>query len=147
MEQRPNMREFSTIAGLILDQLLEHHPICVNIDDYPVMLIMGVSAPTEKLESGRMFKEMFGATLQWLNEEEFVHSGGFTPRESLRLTTKALAVLNAVPPNLGGRSIGDSIAEAKSVDASEARSRIASFFGDFIGSAAGSFTKSVGSGG
>ncbi|PSO29818.1 hypothetical protein C7G41_24040 [Bradyrhizobium sp. MOS002] len=141
------MREFSTIAGLILDQLLEHHPIRVNISDYPVMLIMGVTDPTDKLESGRMFKEMFGATLQWLNEEEFVHGGGLSPRERLRLTTKALAVLNAVPPNLGGRSIGDSIAEAKNADAPEARNRIATFFGDFIGSAAGSFPKSAGSGG
>lgn len=147
MDQRPNMREFSTIAGLILNQMLEEHPIRVDVNDYPIMLVMGVSDPTDKLESGRMFKEMFAATLQWLNEEEFVHSAGLTPRGGVRLTTKALAVLNAMPPSLGGRSIGDSIAEAKNADASEARSRIATFFGDFIGSAAGSFTKSVGSGG
>jgi hypothetical protein len=147
MNSRANLREFATIAGLILDQLLEHHPIRVNISDYAVMLIMGVAEPTEKLESGRMFKEMFGATLQWLNEEGFVDSSGLTPRERIRLTTKALAVLNAMPPNLGGKSIGDSIADAKNADTPEGRSRIATFFGDFIGSAAGSFTKSIGSGG
>ena len=147
MNSRANLREFATIAGLILDQLLEHHPIRVSINDYPVMLIMGVTDPTEKMESGRTFKEMFGATLQWLNEEGFVDSAGITPRERVRLTTKALAVLNAMPPNLGGKSIGDSIADAKNVDPSEARGRIATFFGDFIGSAAGSFTKSVAGGG
>jgi hypothetical protein len=137
-----NLNEFSAIAGLILHQLLEHHPIRVDVREDPVMTVMGVDDGTQKLESGRMFKEMFSATLMWLSEEGFAHSGGFSPRHGVRLTTKALAALNAMPPNLGGKSIGDSIAEAKGTD----DARIATFFGDFIGSAAGSFTKSIGSG-
>jgi hypothetical protein len=147
MDQRANMREFAIIAGLILDQLLEQHPIRVTVNDYPVMVIMGIDGPTSKLESGRMFKEMFEATFQWLLKEGFLSSSGsFSNFHGVGLTTEALAVLNAMPPNLGGKSIGESIAEAKSGDASEARNRIATFFGDLIGSAAGSFTKSIGSG-
>jgi hypothetical protein len=147
MTERPNMREFSTIAGLILDELLENHPVRSSVSDYRAMRAMKVDDRTQKLESGRMFKEVFAATLMWLTEEGFIDAAGLIPGERARLTTRALAALNAMPPNLGGKTIGESIAEARSAgDANESSSRIASVFGDFIGSAAGSFTKSMSGG-
>jgi hypothetical protein len=129
-----------------MDQLLEQHPMRVDITERPIMLFMGINEPTRKMKSGWMFEEMFGATLQWLNEEGCVDSAGLNPRDSVRLTTKGLAVLNAMPPNLGGKSIGDSIADAKSSDAPDPRNRIAAIFGDFIGASAASYIKSVASG-
>ncbi|MCA1467230.1 hypothetical protein I6F09_04925 [Bradyrhizobium sp. IC3195] len=145
MTPRPNMQEFATIAGLILDQLAETHPIRTRISEDAIMQTMKIEHAMQVMESGRMFKEVYTATLKWLVLEGFVDHGLV---ELYCLTTKSLAALNAVPANLGGKSIGQSISDAKhDEDAGERRSRIASFFGDLIGSAAGSFTKSMGSGG
>jgi hypothetical protein len=147
MKDRLNMAEFATIAGLILDQAAEQHPIRVSITSEPIMQTLKVEHPMQLLESGRMFKEVFAATLQWLMQEGFIDSSGHVPGQRVCLTTKALAALNAMPANLNGKSIGDSISNAKSEDdAGERQNKIATFFGDFIGSAAGSFTKSIGTG-
>jgi hypothetical protein len=148
MNTRANIREFSIVAGLILDDLLETHPIRKDIDPDSIMNAMGIKQHTDKLESGRMFKEMFGGTLQWLVQEDFVNSTGVSPRQRAGLTTKAMAALNAMPANLGGKSIADSISDAKAdATTSEGRNKLATIVGDLIGSAAGSFAKSVGSGG
>ena len=107
---------------------------------------MKIEQQTQPLKFGRMFKGVFAATLQWLVQEGFIDFAGAFTGQRVCLTTKALAALNTMPTNLEGKSIGDLISDAKSEgDAGERRSRIASFFGDFIGSAAGSLTKSIGS--
>jgi hypothetical protein len=148
MSDRPNVREFSAIAGLILDELLETHPIRKDIELASIMSAMGIKEQTDKLESGRMFKEMFAGTLQWLVQEDFISSTGVSPRQRAGLTTKALAALNAMPSNLNGKSIGESINNTKGDAATnEGRNKLATIVGDLIGSAAGSFAKSSGAGG
>lgn len=147
MSEQANMKEFSTIAGLILDELFQSFPMRVNLSPESAMHLMGVEHPMALLDSGRMYKEVFSSTLSWLVEEGFVNPAGINNTERCRLTAKGLAAMNVVP-DLGGNSIAESLSTSKKLAASdEGRSRIASVIGDFIGSAAGSFTKSVSSGG
>jgi hypothetical protein len=139
-------KEFATIFGLILAEVHASHPIRLNLDYATIMDAMGIASPQDKLPSGLMFKEMCRATLDWLIQEQFVHAFGGV--QNLTLTTKGLAAMNAVPENLGGPSIAEAIEEAKPDAGSDAgRNRLAAIVGDFIGSAAGAFTKSVSSGG
>jgi hypothetical protein len=145
MIERANISEFNTIAGLILTELLVSHPIRKDIEPDTIMAAMGVSHPMLELKSGHMFKEMFSATLAWLVQEDFIHSSGTSPRQRAVLTTKALAALNAVPSAIGGRTIGESLGDLKQIEKTEdRRGMIASLFGDFIGAAAASYTKSMG---
>src|SRR4051794_34211974 len=93
MKQRPNLQEFATIAGLILDGLLEHHPIPIVFRQERIMELKKIDSPTQNLESGRTFEEMFTATKLWLIQEDFID---FVHMSGHRLTTKGLAALNAM---------------------------------------------------
>jgi len=145
MSTTDRAKEFATISGLILANVHASHPIRINLDMNEAMYAMGVDSPTDALPSGLMFKEMFRATLDWLLQEQFVHTSGGA--QNLTLTTKGLAAMNAVPKNLGP-SVAEAIEEAKpGAGSDDGRNRFVSIIGELIGSIAGSLTKSLSSGG
>ena len=68
------------------------------------MQTMKIEQQTQPLKCGRMFKEVFAATLQWLVQEGFINSAGAFTGQRVCLTTKALAALNTMPTNLEGKT-------------------------------------------
>jgi hypothetical protein len=91
-----------------------------------------------------VFRDAFSLALRWLIEEGFVTSRAFEPdRHRCVLSTKALAVMNLVPPNLT-QSLGTQIAEATKKGSSESgKSEMAGLIGTFFGNFIGSVTKSI----
>jgi hypothetical protein len=138
----PNIQEFNTIAGLVFAQLYEALPSRKNIDFDRVAREMGVEGKdwsAHKLPSGRGLRATISETIDWLNAEEFIRSHGLSPPEQVTLTTKGLAVMNAVPEGLKEK-LGVEL--TKAVD-----QKSYSGIGDLIGGILGGFTKSMGSGG
>jgi hypothetical protein len=145
-EQPPNIEEFNTIAGLILAQLYRAFPVQVQrtlIDRQSIAATMGAGGDESiKLKSGRSFGEMYGSTLLWLVDENFVLApgnrqgqGGMGP--NLVLSNKGLTALNTVRPGFK-QSLGSELAEGSS---SGDTARVADVMG-YLGSFAGGFIRS-----
>jgi len=83
MAQPANIREFSTIAGLIFEILYKSHPIPKTIAPEPIMEAMGVASTLDVLDSGNVFNQMFSLTVGWLNQEGFTKYYGSHPRENV----------------------------------------------------------------
>jgi hypothetical protein len=140
-----NIQEFNTITGLIFAQLYKAFPANEDIDKVGIAKAMGVVGNDwgqYKLPSGRSFNEVFGATITWLNIEEYIRSFGTHPSERVLLTTKGLAAMSSVPSGLK-EALGIELRKAVEQQGSNFDvSRI----GDLIGSIFGGFTKTIGSG-
>jgi hypothetical protein len=132
-----NIAEFTTITGLVFTQLYKEFPVAVTIDQTAIESAMGVSAPSSShvLPSGKSFTEVFAHSLNWLRNEGYVRSGGFPYGDQVKLTTKGLATLNAVPQGLS-TTVGSTLA-------TNASSRDWSSVGDVVGGIIGGFTKSL----
>jgi hypothetical protein len=144
-ELLPNIKEFNEITAVIFAQLYVSFPIDLKLEPVEVGKALGVSE-SSTLPSGRAFNEMFSHTLVRLIREGFVDSYGTYPRERCVLTTKAMTVMNVIPPNLK-QPLGSELREAAENGASAAnKSRMAELIGDFFGSFTGSVWKSLGNG-
>jgi hypothetical protein len=140
-----NIREFSAIAGIVLAQLYRAFPEIVNIDLEALAVAMGIDKSQwreEMLPSGRRFNSMQAYTIGWLNSEDYIRAFGASPSERVVLTARGLVAMNALPLELGGKTVGTVLNEAVEKDASRDYSK----FGDLIGGLLGGFAKSLGSG-
>jgi hypothetical protein len=139
----PNMQEFNEITAVIFGQLYNAFPLPKNIDPDEIAAVLGLSNPRHLMPSGRPFKELLSLTLQWLKAEHFIQSGHPLALGNVTLTTKAMAVMNVVPPSLS-RPLGSELADAtKQASTEGGKTRISQMMGDFWGSFIGSFTKSI----
>lgn len=131
-----NISEFNTITGLVFSQLYGQFPVSVDLDQGAIASAMGaVSSSTPGLQSGRQFTEVLAHSLKWLSDEGYVRSAGPLAYEKVTLTTKGLAVLNAVPQGLSV-TIGSTIA-------TNASAGNLSSVGELVGGLIGGFAKSV----
>ena|SRR5579864_2120513 len=145
MSQEANLREFSTIAALILKAAFSDFPVGRDLDFNQIAQSMGLADIEATLESGRLFSSVAAHTLKWLIDNKYVRAAGVLPRDRVTITDKGLAAMtNRVPSS--GITFSDQIEEAtKSVDTTEGRQRIAEVLGSFFGSAVSSFTKAMSS--
>jgi hypothetical protein len=142
----PNIQEFNTIAGLVFAQLYEAFPSRKNIDYDRVARAMGVEGndwSAHKLPSGRGLRATISETIDWLNSEEFIRSHGLSPPERVTLTTKGLAVMNAVPEGLKEK-LGVEL--TKAINKAPSSGVNMSAIGDLMGSFFGGLVKSIGNG-
>lgn len=141
-ETPPNINEFNQIAALVFAQLYRAFPVEVDIDGEAIAKALGVEGNwgNHMLPSGRSFYDMLSGTIGWLMADNYTY--GSSPSQSVRLTTKGLRVMNAVPSPLK-ETVGTELRKAteKSSGAFDL-----SKLGDLIGGVIGGFTKSVGSG-
>jgi hypothetical protein len=128
-----NITEFTTITGLVFNQLYEQFPVAVDIDRAAIE--SAISSSSHILQSGRSFDVVFAHSLNWLSNEGFVRSFGALAFEKVTLTTKGLAALNAIPQGLS-TTIGSTLA-------TNASAGNLSGVGDLIGGMIGGFTKSI----
>jgi hypothetical protein len=141
----PNVKEFNEITAVIFAQLYQSFPIQRELDPIEVAKVLAISE-TAKLPSGRAFNEVFAHTLERLIREDFVDSYGSYPREKCVLTTKAMSVMNVIPPNLK-KPMGSELGDATRDGSSPAnKSKMAELIGEFFGSFTGSMWKSLGNG-
>ncbi|TAJ41398.1 MAG: hypothetical protein EPO55_05545 [Reyranella sp.] len=145
MSNEKNFEEFSAITALILGRSFSNFPIASDIDFNRIAQSMGLSDIQAKLESGRVFQVVAAHTLKWLMDNDYVRAAGVLPRDRVSITDKGLAGMRAKSGT--GISFGEEI-EQKSTGAntSEGRRNLAEVIGSFVGSAAGSFTKSLSGG-
>jgi hypothetical protein len=140
-----NVKEFNEITAVIFAQLYPSFPLELRLDPAEVAKVLGITE-TAKLPSGRAFNEVFEHTLVRLIREGFVDSYGAYPREKCVLTTKAMSVMNVIPPNLKkpmGSELGDATRDGSSPDN---QNKMAELIGRFFGSFTGSIWKSLGNG-
>ena len=142
-ELPPNIKEFSQIAAVIFSELYKSFPVGQNVDLVEVAKVLGVSDINSTLPSGRSFNLVFINTLALLIREAFVHSEGPLPRDRCVLTSKAMTVMGVVPPQLKQPFASELSQAIKDDD----EGRLATLIGDFFGSFAGSFWKSMAMGG
>jgi hypothetical protein len=146
MSQQTNLREFSTIAGLILKTAFSNFPVGTDVDFNAMARSMGLKDMSANLDSGRPFSTVAGHTLKWLIDNGYVLGPSVLPRARVTVTDKGLVALNNKSP-LSGVSFNDEIEEAsKSVDTNEGRQKLAEVVGSFFGSAMSSFTKGIAGG-
>jgi hypothetical protein len=139
-----NIKEFSEITAMIFSLLYESFPLDRNLDPLEIATALGIRDINANLPSGRSFNTVNIHTLGLLIREGFVHSFGNLQRERCVLATKAMAVLNVVPPQLK-RPFATELNQA--IHDSKDEGRLAALMGDFFGSFAGSFWKSMAMGG
>jgi hypothetical protein len=99
----PNVREFNTLAGLILAKLylcLPGFAALQMVEFAQAMNIPESEIDSRKLASGVSFHALWNDTLVWLSAEGFTRPTNMARPEILTLTMKGLGVLNAVPPDL-----------------------------------------------
>jgi hypothetical protein len=139
----PNMQEFNEITAVILSQLYKSFPIGQNINIDEVGKVLSLANRQQQMPSGRSFNEVFHSTLDWLINEEFVRNLGHLSSERVVLRTKAIAVMNIVPPSLS-QPLGSQLADATERASTESGKRkISELMGNFLGSFIGSFTKTI----
>jgi hypothetical protein len=140
-----HIKEFSTIAALIFDDLYSAFPEAKRVDRSTIAKAMGLEDENGALESGRSFATMSTQTVTWLVDEGYLREKAYSPYERLILTAKSLAAMGATPPGFS-ESNAEVIAKNKSNAASaEGQNRLAGVIGDLVGSFAGSFAKSASS--
>jgi hypothetical protein len=134
-----NIQEFNAIAGAILAKVYESHPSprTIAVDD--VATALG-RKPDEQMPSGKQFIEMFAHTLHWLATNDFINDFAAVTPHRCTLTARGLATLNEVPSSLNGATRGSEIADAARAGGFE---KLADIAGGFMGSFAGSFTKTM----
>jgi hypothetical protein len=138
----PNMQEFNEITAVIFGQLYKAFPVAArDINPDRVAAVLGIADIRQKMPSGRLFKEVFASTLDWLIWEEFIRAPGPLPSDGVVLTTKGMAALNAVPPSLG-RPLGSELADAtKQASTESGKIKMAELMGTLFGSFMGSVMK------
>jgi hypothetical protein len=140
-ELPPNMRDFNEITAVIFSKLFDAFPVARHINADEVAPVLGIADIREQMPSGRLFKEVFAITLDWMINEGFVRSSGRSI--DFVLTTKGMAALNAVLPSLS-QPLGSELAEVtKEASTEGGKTRISQMMGNFWGSFIGSFTKSI----
>ena len=144
VELPPNIKEFSEITAVMFSQLYESFPVDRNLNPAEIATALGVVDPLAPLPSGRSFNSVLISTLGLLIRESFIHSYGNLQRERCVLATKAMAVMNVVPPKLK-QPFASELSNAMQNSSSEAsKRRLADLMGSFFGSFAGSIWKSMG---
>jgi hypothetical protein len=145
-ELPPTMQEFNEITAVIFARLFNAFPIPWNIPPEEVAVELGLADPRQQMPSGRLFKEVFASTMDWLIREEFIRAIGPLLSDGIVLTTKGMAALKIVPPSLS-RPLGSELADATEQASTEAGKRkLTELIGEFFGSALGSFTKNISGG-
>ena len=135
--------EFNEITAVIFSQLYGSFSVERDLDPAAIANVLGVSTSTN-LPSGRSFNIVFISTLGRLIHEGFVHSYGHLHKERCVLTTKAMAVMNVVPPKLK-QPFAAELTEATKNGSSDAnKKKMAELMGSFFGSFTGSIWKSMG---
>jgi hypothetical protein len=143
MSQQTNLREFSTIAALILKAAFSNFPVATDLDFSRIAESMGLKNLSANLDSGRAFSTVASHTLKWLIDNEYVRAGGVFPRDRVIVTDKGLTAMNNKSPR-SGISFSDEIEEAsRTADTNEGRQRLAEVVSSFFGSAVSSFTKGL----
>jgi hypothetical protein len=137
------MQEFDEITAVIFSKLFDAFPIAQKISPDEIAAVLGIADIRQRMPSGRLFKEVFASTQNWLIREEFIRGLGPLPSDGLVLTTKGMAALRIVPLSLG-RPLGSELADATNQASTEAGQRkIAGLIGEVLGSTIGSLTKSM----
>ena len=142
-ELRANIKEFNEITAVIFSQLYESFPVERDLDPAAIARVLGFST-SENLPSGRPYNTVFIHSLALLIREGFIYSYANLNRERCVLTTKAMAVMNVVPPKLK-QPFAAELTEAMRNGSSDANKRkMAELMGNFFGSFTGSIWKSIG---
>src|SRR5262249_2195558 len=92
------------------------------------------------LPSGRTLQKVAAETIEWLNSQAYIYTATPDPAKRVTLATKGLAAMNAVPSGLQ-QTLGTTLVEAAA--SPDPPSAMSSRVGDFFGSLAGGFTKSI----
>src|SRR5262249_1823738 len=121
-ELPPNMQEFNEITAVIFSKLFDAFPVARKINPDEVAALLGLADLRQQMPSGRLFKEVFASTMDWLIREDFIRTIGTLPSDGLVLQTKGVAALNAIPPSLG-RPLGSELADATNQASTEAGKR------------------------
>jgi len=130
---------FNAVVVWALAEASEHMPLPVNLsfsdipDDLRELL---TEVASDEREQARLWKESVG----FLEREHYITGkpSHRDPRriEFVRLTEKALFVLDAVPPALGGETIGSKLKDVANEAGKEtARAAVAETVGMMIGAA------------
>ena len=143
MAQAPNLKEFSTIAALILKAAFSTFPLRVDLDFLSLARSMGLDDLSTKLESGQPFSTVAANTLKWLMDNDYIHAAGVLPRDRITLTEKGLAAMMRKSPNSQFPFNEEIETASTSANTPDGRQRLAEIIGSFIGSAASSFTKGI----
>jgi hypothetical protein len=139
----PNIKEFNEITAVIFSKLYDSFPVDRNLDPAEIAASLRVADINAPLPSARSFNLVLISTLGLLIREGFVHSYGNIQRERCVLATKAMAVMTFAPPG-SSQPFGVQLAEATArVTSGDDKGHIAQMMGDFFGSFAGSFWKSM----
>jgi hypothetical protein len=140
-ELPPNIKEFNEITAVMFSKLYESFPIDRRLDPDEIAAALGLSDRLANLPSGRSFNSVWISTLGLLTREGFVHSYAAVQHERCVLASKAMAIMNVVPPELK-QPFASELAEATR-DANKIK--MAELIGSFLGSFTGSAWKSMGS--
>lgn len=143
-----NFDAFNQVVGLLFDQLYREFPIACEVDYRELASKIGSEVlpyvPPEWLITVRT--ETYGDILPGIELESFVNNAiefleveGFIQRQDrhrIRLSAKALAILNAPLPGLQ-MAVGDKIVEiSKDVGSSAGRAAMSEVIGHLLGAAA-----------
>lgn len=158
MEHR--IDEFNQTVGHIFAALYREFPVPLDIDHAAIAEALGVTVEfaegTEhsaygrskvakkygNLPSGTQSFRLISETLKWLQKEGFITSKGDMASHEVQLTSRALAVMNALPESVANRErLGETLTKAVKGAGTEAgRTMIADTVGLIIGGVVKSFS-------
>lgn len=158
MENR--IDEFNQTVGHIFADLYREFPMPLDIDHAVIAEALGVTVEFEdgtehsadgrsrrarkygNFPSGTQSFRLISETLKWLQKEGFITSKGDMASHEVQLTSRALAVMNALPDSVANRErLGDTLTKAvKGAGSEAARTAIADTVGLIIGGVVKSFS-------
>ncbi|MEO9336997.1 hypothetical protein ABFT80_06115 [Mesorhizobium sp. SB112] len=145
-----NFEAFNQVVGLIFDQLYRKFPIAVEIDHDEIAEKLGIAIlpydPPSMVITIRT--KIYGEIAPSTNMEDFVNEAieflaveGFLQRDgySIRLSAKALTLLNAPLPGLEKPAGAQIVEISKNVGTAAGKAAIGEIVGQVIGAAARGF--------
>lgn len=152
---KSNIDFFNEIVGHLFDNLYKSFPVPVDINDEIYALALGCeiidSTPADwpkeagrilnfsDLNDGLPLRTLLFSSLTWLREEGFIIAQGDSAILKVRLTARALTVLNAAPSSLEPK-LASKLADAVKGSAVEAgRSILGEVVGQIVGGVAKGF--------
>ena len=154
-----HLETFNVAVGVVFDYFLSQFPVrnsCVDIYPWIEKKLKPIIEQCDKDGGENEFKRVAGKnyikgsnippetyveeTVSWLKVEGFLHEFGSGKDPEYQLSSKTLAVLNAMPGDLTEK-LGAKLSDAvKDAGTAAGRSMISETVGQIIGAAARSFT-------
>lgn len=153
---KSNIDFFNEIVGHLFDNLYKRFPIPIDIDDEVYAIALGCKIfnktpdnwPKDAgqilefsdLNEGLSLRPLLYSSLTWLREEGFILAESDSAVRKVRLTARALTILNASPSSLEPK-LASKLSEAVKGSAAETgRSMIGEIVGQIVGGVAKGLT-------